>query len=133
MEAPRSEIHWNEQLENVIAAEAERCRGYAWIHMRAEQRQQRRANFLAIPVIVLSTLAGSASIGSTSLFGDTPWASTGIGAVQILVGVLQTLASYFQYSRRSEAHHQAYIQYSKLFSAVQVEMGLPRVERKGPN
>ena len=126
------DIHWSSQLEDIIAGEAERCRGYAWIHQRAELVQQTNANYLAIPVIVLSTLSGTASIGSQSLFGDNQYASVGIGCVSILVGILQTLSSYFAYSRKAEAHHQAYLQYSKLFTWIQVELGLPREERQQP-
>lgn len=126
------DIKWSSQLEDIIASEAERCRGLAWIHQRAELVLSKKNNTLAIPVIVLSTLSGTASIGSQSLFGDNQYASVGIGCVSILVGILQTLSSYFAYARKAEAHHQAYLQYSKLFSWIQVELGLPREERAEP-
>ena len=126
------DIKWSSQLEDIIASEAERCRGYAWIHQRAELVLSKKNNTLAIPVIVLSTLSGTASIGSQSLFGDNQYASVGIGCVSILVGILQTLSSYFAFARKAEAHHQAYLQYSKLFSWIQVELGLPREERAEP-
>jgi len=125
-------IHWSNQLEDIIAAEAERCRGLAWIHQKAEAALSYKNNFIAIPVIILSTLSGTASIGSSALFGDSPFASVGIGAVSILVGILQTLSSYFQFARKSEAHHIAFLQYSKLFSSVSVELSLPRRERMPP-
>jgi hypothetical protein len=125
-------IHWSNQLEDIIAGEAERCRGLAWIHQRAESALSAKNNVIAIPVIVLSTLSGTASIGSSTLFGDSPYASIGIGAVSILVGILQTLSSYFQFARKSEAHHIAFLQYSKLFSTVSVELSLPRKERMQP-
>ncbi|NBU34775.1 SLATT domain-containing protein [bacterium] len=123
------EISWSNQIEDIIAQEAEMCRGLAWIHQRAEGRLSARNNFIAIPVIILSTLSGTASIGSDKLFGGSDMASVGIGLVSILVGILQTLSTYFKFAQKSEAHHIAYLQYSKLFSWVRVELGLPRKER----
>jgi hypothetical protein len=127
------EIHWSVQLETLIAREAEKCRGLAWIHQRAELHQNYRNNIIQIPVIVLSTVAGTASVGSTSLFGDhTQLAAIAIGGVSIFVGVLNTLGSYFTFAKRAEAHRIAYIQYSKLFSQISIELSLPRDERMPP-
>jgi hypothetical protein len=126
-------IHWSDQLETLIAKEAEKCRGLAWIHQRAELQQTYNNNMIQIPVIVLSTLAGTASVGSSSLFPEnTTIASVVIGGVSIVVGVMNTLANYYSFAKRSEAHRIAYIQYSKLFSQISIELSLPREERSSP-
>ena len=125
------DIHWSAPLEELVASEGEKCRGLAWINQRAEVYYAHRANAIAIPVIVLSTLAGTASVGSSSLFqGDTQISSVVIGLVSIMVGILNTISSYFSWSRKSESHKIAYLQYSKLFSIIRVEMSLPRAERQ---
>lgn len=125
------DIHWSDPLEQLVASEGEKCRGLAWINQRAEVYYAHRANAIAIPVIVLSTLAGTASVGSTSLFqGDTHISSVVIGLVSIGVGILNTISSYFSWSRKAEAHRIAFLQYSKLFSIIRVEMALPRSERQ---
>jgi hypothetical protein len=127
------EIHWTAPLESLVASEGERCRGYAWINQKAENYYASRANAIAIPVIVLSTLAGTASVGSTSLFnGQTEISSIVIGLVSITTGILQTISSYFSWARKAESHRIAYLQYGKLFSIVRVEMNLPRKERQDP-
>lgn len=129
----KRDIHWSVQLETLIAREAEKCRGLAWIHQRAELHQNHRNNIIQIPVIVFSTVAGTASVGSATLFGNqTTLASIAIGGVSILVGIMNTLGSYFSFAKRAEAHRIAYIQYSKLFSQISIEMALPRNERMAP-
>jgi len=45
---------------------------------------------------------------------------------------MNTLGSYFMFAKRSEAHRIAYIQYSKLFSQIAIELALPRNERMPP-
>lgn len=125
------DIHWTIPLEELVASEGEKCRGLAWINQKAEVYYAHRANAIAIPVIVLSTLAGTASVGSSSLFqGDTQISSVVIGLVSIGVGILNTISSYFSWARKAEAHRIAYLQYSKLFSIIRVEMSLPRAERQ---
>lgn len=127
-------LHWNHALERIIASEGEKCRGLAWLHQKSESLLSGRNNYIALPVIVLSTLAGTASVGSSSLFGseNTGISNIAIGLVSIGVGILNTLNSYFNFARRSEAHHIAYIHYSKLFSWIEVELALPRDERASP-
>ena len=126
-------IHWSTPLEELIAAEGEKCRGYAYIHQKSEGYYSKRNNLIAIPVIVLSTLSGTASVGSSSLFqGETQISSIVIGLVSIGVGILNTIASYFAFSRKSEAHRIAYLNYNKLFQTISVEMSLPRTEREDP-
>lgn len=132
MELDERNIHWSPQLEDLIAHEGEKCRGLAWIHQHAEQTLSKKNNIIQIPVIVLSTLCGTASVGSSALFGEGGYANIVIGLVSISVGVLNTLGNYFAYARKSEAHRIAYLHYSKLFSWVAVELSLPRSERMPP-
>ena len=127
------DISWSSALEQLVASEGEKCRGLAWINQKAETYYSHRANAIAIPVIVLSTLAGTASVGSSSLFnGETQISSVVIGLVSIGVGVLNTISSYFSWARKAESHRIAFLQYSKLFSIIRVEMSLPRAERQEP-
>jgi len=126
------EINWSPQLEDIIAQEGEKCRGLAWIHQKAETIISVRNNYIQIPVIILSTLSGTASVGSASLFGGSSIAPTVIGLVSIGVGILTTLGNYFSFAKKSESHRIAYLHYSKLFSQINVEMSLPRGERSSP-
>jgi len=133
MELDDRNIHWSNPLEDLIAQEGEKCRGLAWIHQHAEQSLSTKNNRIQIPVIVLSTLCGTASVGSSSLFGgEAGISNVVIGFVSIAVGVLNTLGNYFAYARKAEAHRIAYLHYSKLFSWVNVELSLPRNERMQP-
>lgn len=127
------EIGWSNQLETLIASEGEKARGLSWLHQQCEALYNFKNNMIAIPVIVLSTLAGTASVGSSSLFpDDTKTGSIVIGLVSIGVGILNTISSYFSFSKKAEAHRIAYLTYNKLFTTVAVELALPREERASP-
>jgi hypothetical protein len=126
-------IQWNPQLERILAKEAERCLCYSVLHRMSEGRYTQLHNTITIPSIVFSTLAGTASVGSSSLFGSSPAASIVIGAVSITVGILNTLSSYFSWARRSEGHKACSVQYGKVHRFLMIELSLPPASRMAPS
>lgn len=120
---------WNTQLESVLASEAERCLCYSVLHRLSEERYSTLNTYISLPCIVLSTLAGTASVGSETLFGGGPRASIGIGIVSISVGILNTLGSFFGWARRSEGHKASSVHYGKLHRFLMIELSLPRDQR----
>jgi hypothetical protein len=129
MEEDETKVEWSTQLEDILAQEGEKCRGLAWLHTRAEALTSKFNTYVQVPVIVLSTLAGTASVGSATLFGGGPASSIAIGLVSISVGILNTLGSFFAFAKRSEAHRIAHLNYSKLSTRISIELSLPRDQR----
>ena len=126
-------IHWNSRLEEYFAQTGEKAHCLSWLHKKCEEYYTNRAVVIDLPVIVLGTLNGAASIGSSSLFGDDKFASVGVGIVALITAILSTIGSYFSWSRRSEGHKIASLNYSKLYRFLSIEMSLPRRERMTPN
>jgi hypothetical protein len=122
-------ISWNDALETLIAQEAERCIGQSWLHNECEQVFSGRTNWIALPVIVLSTLNGFLSGSSQMIFSNATSSSIGIGAVSLFTGVLSTVGSYFAWAKRTEAHRISAIQYQKLSRFLAIELTLPKKER----
>jgi hypothetical protein len=123
------EVSWNSQLERVITDEGERCLCFSWLHSNAEKKFTKLNTYISIPVIIMSTLSGSASIGSQTLFGGAGYANICIGAVSLSVGLLNTIASFFGWAKRSESHRISAITYQKIYRFILIELALPRVER----
>lgn len=115
--------HSQEQLIKKIGEQAE-C--YSILHRESHSYYGWLNHFTAIPVIVLSTVAGSGSF----IFGGERTASLGIGAISIIVGILQTLASYFRHAQLSETHRVCAIAYHRMFMNISAELSLPHEERQ---
>lgn len=130
MEIAKS-VKWSAQLENYFKELGEKCYCYAYLHKKAEGRFAYRRNFIDLPVIIGSTIAGTLSIGNSAVFGEENErvASMAIGCLSLAVGVLNTIGSYFAWSKRAEAHRLMTIEYSKLFRFISIELSLPREER----
>lgn len=131
-EALDKNISWTKELEEYFSHTGEKASCLSYLHKKAEQKYSTTTMWIDLPVIILSVLNGAVSVGSQSLFGDSQYASVGVGAVALLTGILNALGSYFSWSRRSEAHKISAINYAKLYRFLSIEMSLPREERMTP-
>lgn len=130
MEISEKNVSWSNHLELYFRDVAEKGFCYAYLHKKAEASYSYYRNLIDLPVIVLSTALGTLSIGGETLFGENEkLASVCVGAGSIFVGILSTVGTYFGFSKRTEAHKIAHIEYSKLYRFLQIELALPVEER----
>jgi hypothetical protein len=122
-------IVWNEALELLLGKLGERAEAYSILYQNMEEKYTKLNTRLSLPVIVLSGIVGSASIGSQSLFQGSEWAPIGIGLTSIFVGVLQTINSYFSYGKMTESCRVCKITYKKINREVSLQLSLPRHQR----
>jgi len=127
------EVHWNSQLEKIISDEGERALCYSWLHDKSEERYRQFNNYITLPTIVGSTVAGTAAIGSKTLFGDSWYGNLGIGLLSLTVAVFNTVSTHFGWAVRAEAHRGARVDYSKIHRFIMIELALPREERTDAN
>lgn len=129
-----STIIWNERLEEYFCSTGEKALSYSYLHKKSESLYAYRRNFIDLPSIVISSVVGFLSAGSTSIFGgETQTASYALGISSLLVSLLQTLGAYFKFSQKSEQHKIAAIQYDKLYRSLNITMSLPRSQREHPS
>lgn len=101
---------------------------YRWMHDKYEKQATLSNLWITVPVIILSTLTGSASFVMNSLVGDDPtankYAQIGIGGVSIFTGILTTLGNFFRYAQSSEANRVASIAWGKFQRQIAIELAL---------
>lgn len=132
MDLPKS-IKWTTTVEEYLRDIGEKAFSYGILHRQAEACFSRRTQWIDLPVIVLSTVSGTLSIGSSNLFAeDDKRASQFIGLLSLFVSVLSTVGSYFGWAQRTQAHRISALTYLKLSRFIQVELSLPRDERMQP-
>lgn len=127
------DITWNERLEEYFASSGEKAHCLAMMHKQSEAIYSRRRNFIDLPVIIGSAAIGFLNAGSSTMFEDPKISSVALGVGSLFVGVLQTVNTYFNWSKRAEGHRISAIQYSKLYRFLSLEMSLPREERMVPS
>ena len=127
-----STIHWTDKLEEYFVTTGEKAHCLSWIHKRSEELFSVRRTFIDLPVIVGSGVIAFLNAGSQSMFDDARLASISLGVGSLVVGILNTMGTYFGWAKRAEGHRISSIDYAKLYRFISVEMSLPREERMGP-
>jgi hypothetical protein len=123
---------WTAELENLVADWADRAQCYRWMHDKTARVFSSYNQYMMIPVIILSTLTGTANFGMDSLFNDAGSkriASLGIGGVSILTGILSTVANFLRYGQGSESHNISSISWAKFGRFLTIELALNPNER----
>jgi hypothetical protein len=105
----------------------------SWVHKRSEQLYSTRKTFIDMPVIVGSSIIGFLNAGSSTMFSDPQISSIALGIGSLVVGILNTMGTYFGWAKRAEGHRISAIHYSKLYRFITVELSLPREERMKPS
>lgn len=125
-------ISWNPRLEHYFKEVAEKSNCLSWCHKRSEELFSGKTMYLEIPCIIIGSVNGFISVGAKQVFGEDDMASLYIGIVALFVSLLNTISSYFSWSRRAENHKMSALSYAKLYRFLSVQMSLPRAERISP-
>ena len=133
-EQPPDQIHseWSREQEELLAEWSEKASCYARLHNRSEKKFRFKNYAFTIPVIIMSTLTGTANFGIDSMIPPEhkKLAQICIGGVNLFAGILSTLHNFLHYAENMEAHRLAYITWSKFQRNIAVELVLDPRRRK---
>jgi len=123
---------WTEEQEKLLASWSEKASGYRWLHMRSEKLYRKRNYAFTIPVIILSTLTGTANFAMDSFVPEEnkQIAMACVGGVNIFAGILSTLQNFLRYAELMEGHRVAEVSWSKFSREISVELALEPDMRK---
>ena len=121
---------WHRQQEHILKKWSEIGSSYRFMHDRAYIKFQSRNLKFALPVIVISTITGTANFAQPSFPEEwQTYVPLVIGFFNLLAGLITTIAQFLRVSELLEGHRAATIAYSKLSRNISVELSLPREER----
>jgi hypothetical protein len=125
-EVPQGPKIWNESEVKLLKKWAELSGSYRVLHDRAH-RKYKHLNYCAtIPVIIFSTILGTASFSqSTFPVKYQSYIPMGIGTLNIISGIITTVAQFTRVSELSEANRVASISYGKFSRNIATELALP--------
>ena len=124
-------VQWTENLEKFLKILGEHSLCLSILHKDSEALYSYKAMRIDLPVIVFSTLCGSLTLSAKNIFGEENEndALKFVGSLSLITGILGTVQSYFGYNRCAENHRISYLQYSKLYRFIKIQLGLPREQR----
>ena len=123
---------WSEQEEYLLALWSDRALCYKLMCERASRKFHRQHLWFSIPVIILSTLCGSANLAVQSYVPASAqsMASMVVGVLSLGAGVITTLQTFFASAQKSESHKNSATSWGKLHRLIYTELSLQRNKRK---
>ena len=123
---------WTLEQEELLAEWAEKASCYRWLHHHSEKRYRCRNFGFTIPVIILSTLTGTANFAMDSFVPQEQkkMAMGIVGGFNILAGIMSTLQNFLRYAELMEGHRSSSVSWSKFSRNIAVELALDEKRRK---
>ena len=125
------ESMWNEYHENVLRQWGEACACYRYMHHRAFLKFKKLSLRFNLPVIVLSTVTGTANFAQSS-FPESMRSSAPaiIGGMNLIAGLIATIMQFLKINELMENHRTAALGHGSLSRNIRLQLSLPRAERK---
>lgn len=124
---------WSKEQDTLMSEWADMAGCYRWMHDRAEKEYYTKNMGMTIPVIILSTITGTASVGLSSIAGDNAdvqkYMNFGIGGVSLIAGILTTLNNFLRYAQLSESNRVAGVAWGKFQRFVAIELAQNPIDR----
>jgi len=122
---------WSDEIEEMLSEWGEIAMCYAWLHNYSERKYKKKYHHMSIPIIVLSTLTGTANFADSYVpNGFKQGFSAIVGGFNILCGILGTLMSFLKYAEIYEASRISSVAWSKFGRNIQIELALKDDKRK---
>jgi len=122
---------WNEYHENVLRQWGESTACYRYMHHRSFLLYKKLSLRFNLPVIVLSTITGTANFAQSSfpesMRGTVP---SIIGGMNLIAGLIATIMQFLKINELVENHRAAALTHGSLSRNIRLQLSLPREERK---
>tara|TARA_Y100000768_G_C23925353_1_gene657231 strand:+ start:225 stop:1121 length:897 start_codon:yes stop_codon:yes gene_type:complete len=121
---------WTEHHENILIEWADKATCYRWLHAKSHIDYSKANTWFTIPVIVMSTLTGTANFAQDRFPENIrPTFSAIVGSVNIFAGILTTIQQFLKISEYNEAHRACSISWGKFYRNIKVELAKDPKER----
>ena len=116
-------MEWKEYHENILVDWADKALCYRWLHSKSSSKYIKLRNLYTIPVIILSTLTGTANFALERVPEEYQgYCQIGIGSLNILAGIITTISQFLKINELSEAHRVSSISWDKFYRNIRVEL-----------
>ena len=125
------ESEWTPEHEIVLADWADKSVCYKWLHIKSNEKYHSLHIWYTIPVIIMSTLTGTANFAQDKIPEDfRNYATMIIGGINILAGIITTIQQFLKINELNESHRVASISWDKFYRRVKVELSKNPTERQ---
>jgi hypothetical protein len=123
-------IEWSHQHEKILIEWADKATCYKWLHEKTHQELSSKNRWFTIPVIIMSTLTGTANFAQERVPPEYVNVFTmGIGTISLVAGIITTVQQFLKISELNESHRVSSISWGKFYRNIKVELAKSPIER----
>lgn len=123
---------WTKEHESLMIDWADKAMCYRWLHSKSNECYHRLNTWFTIPVIVMSTLTGTANFAQEKFPETTKqYVPMLIGGVNIIAGIITTVQQFLKIGELNEAHRVASLSWDKFYRKIRIELAKAPDERLG--
>jgi hypothetical protein len=124
-------IEWTSDHENILIDWADKSMCYRWLHSKSYDRYNKLNTWFTIPVIIMSTLTGTANFAQERVPIDyRGYFSMIVGGVNIIAGIVTTIQNFLKISELNESHRVGSLSWDKFYRKIRVELAKSPEERQ---
>ena len=129
-----AELEWTVDHEDILVEWADKAMCYRWLHSRTHAMYSKLNYSYTIPVIIISTLTGTANFAQARV----PLSYQGyfgmiVGFFNILAGIITTIQQFLKITQLNEAHRVSGIAWDKFYRNIKIEIARHPDERMNVN
>ena len=126
----RKRIKWSDKHVDILVDWADKAMCYRWLHSKNTDKYKKLNAFFTVPVIIMSTLTGTANFAYERVPVDMQsYYSMIVGGVNILAGIVTTIQNFLKISELNESHRVASIAWDKFHRKIKLEIAKSPEER----
>jgi hypothetical protein len=127
---PIVEVEWTQEHEQILVEWADKAMCYRWLHTKSHTMFSSLNAWYTIPVIVISTLTGTANFAQERVpINYQNYFAMIVGAFNILAGIITTIQQFLKITQLNEAHRVSSIAWDKFYRNIKIELAKHPLER----
>ena len=129
----RNRNFWKEEEENLLKQWADKAQCYQWMHSRGYNIYSRKNALFTIPVIIISTITGTANFAQERFSDDIKnYVVISIGTLSIIAGIITTVYQFLKIAELNEGHRVASLSWGKFYRNIKTELTRHPYDRMPP-
>lgn len=121
---------WSSQHEKILIEWADKAIVYRWLHSTSHNSYTSKARWFTIPVIIMSTLTGTANFAQERVPEEyVPYYTIAVGTTNIIAGIITTIQQFLKINELNEAYRVSSISWDKFYRNIKLELAKSRNER----
>lgn len=126
----KNNIEWSPEHETILIEWADKAMCYRWLHSKANIMFSRLNAWYTIPVIIISTLTGTANFAQERVpLEYQSYFVMLVGGFNILAGIITTIQQFLKITQLNESHRVSSISWNKFYQNIKIELAKHPTER----